>query len=155
MRRGEIYYIAKRGAVGSEIAKARPAIIVSNNHLNDTSEVVEVVYLTSQPKRDMATHVTINSTGRSSTALCEQIGHASTELVGDYVGRCTAEEMRAIDAALLVSLGINTERPQSPTEHKISAGERWLMEQLGAVKAERDRYAKMLDYFLEGPPDEE
>lgn len=147
MKRGDIYYIDKRYTVGAEIAKSRPAVIVSNNALNATSGVVEVVYITTQPKRDMPTHVTINSSGVRSTALCEQIGHASVDLVGDYCGTCTPEEMRAIDAALLISLGIESERGPARGRQLTHADER-LIEELERVKAERDRYAKMLDYFL-------
>lgn len=108
MKRGEVYYINRRAElnVGSEVAKSRPGIIVSNNAINDTAEVVEVVYLTTSPKKDLPTHVTINATGVTSTALCEQIDHVSVRLVGDYCGTCTAEEMIAIDNALLRSLGI-------------------------------------------------
>lgn len=106
MKRGEIYYIDRRNTYGSEIAKGRPAVIVSNNHLNATSGVVMVVYLTTQPKKDLPTHVPITSRSVCSTALCEQIDSVSTMLVGDYYGACTAEEMAAIDRALLVALSI-------------------------------------------------
>lgn len=108
MKRGEIYYISRRANlnVGAEIAKARPAVIVSNNALNATAEVVEVVYLTTSPKKDLPEHVCINSTGVPSTVLCEQIDHVSVQLVDNYCGTCTEEEMAAIDQALLASLGI-------------------------------------------------
>lgn len=106
MKRGEIYYIHMRPTVGAEISKARPAVIVSNNALNQTSDVVEVVYLTTQPKKEMPTHAVINATGVESTVLCEQINTVSTLLVGDYCGTCTEEEMVAIDHGLLASLDL-------------------------------------------------
>ena len=106
MKRGEIYHIQHRHTVGSEIAKGRPAVIVSNDALNATSEVVEVVFLTTKPKKDLPTHVNINATGTPSTALCEQVNTVSKMLVGDYFGRCTEEEMRGIDLAILRSLGV-------------------------------------------------
>lgn len=151
MKRGEIYYISRRGEyhVGAEIAKARPAVIVSSNALNCTSEVVEVVYLTTSPKKDLPTHVSIHSTGVPSTALCEQIDHVSIRLAGDYCGTCTEEEMASIDQALLRSLGIAEPKPDNREATKVSEGEKWLIEQLGAVTAERDRYAKMIDMLLE------
>lgn len=110
MKRGDIYYISRRDTIGAETMKARPAVIISNNALNETSEVIEVAYLTTQPKKDLPTHVVIRSTGRPSTVLCEHIDHISTLLVGDYCGTCTEEEMRAIDAALLASLGIREQK---------------------------------------------
>lgn len=149
MKRGEIYYIDRRDTIGAETRKARPAVIVSNDVLNATSEVVEVVYLTTQPKKEMPTHVTIWATGVESTALCEHIDHVSTMLVGDYCGTCTEEEMDAIDKALLCSLSLEqpaTEEPKAATKRTLQ--EMRLTEELERAWAERDRYAKMLDFLL-------
>ena len=75
IKRGEMFYISRGGASynGSEQHADRPAVVVSNNKNNENSNVVEVVYMTTQPKTDLPTHVTIRSTGRISTALCEQV----------------------------------------------------------------------------------
>lgn len=121
MKRGEIYYIYNRYTVGAEIKKARPAVIVSNNTLNATAEVVEVVYLTTQPKRDLPTHVTVRSSGVVSTALCEQVDTVSKDLVGDLCAVCTDEEMGSINTALLVSLGI--EAPRATREEVMTKAE--------------------------------
>lgn len=108
IRRGDIFYIARGGATtGSEQYADRPAIIVSNNECNKHSNVIEVVYITTQPKEDLPTHVTIRSTGRISIALCEQVSSVSTERVNNYMGRVTDQEMENIDIALMISLGIN------------------------------------------------
>lgn len=109
MKRGEIYYVHKRPTTGSEIAGARPAVIVSNDILNATSGVVMVVYLTTKPKKEMPTHATIEASGVKSTAICEHIDHVSTELVGAYCGTCTEEEMDAIETSMLAALGIEIE----------------------------------------------
>lgn len=108
IRRGDIFYIARGGAAtGSEQYADRPAIVVSNNECNKHSSVIEVVYITTQPKADLPTHVTIRSTGRISIALCEQVSSVSTERVNNYIGRVTDQEMENIDIALMISLGIN------------------------------------------------
>ena len=116
MRRGDIYYIQRHDTVGTEIMKARPGVIVSHDSLNATSEVVEVVYLTTAPKKTLPTHVSILSTGRPSTALCEHVDYVSTELVGDYCGRCTDEEMRAINTALIHALALPTDTALSDSD---------------------------------------
>lgn len=154
MKRGEIYYIERHDAYGSEIKKARPGVIVSNDMLNQTSGVVEVIFLTTQPKKDLPTHVCINSTGCEATALCEQINTIDIRRVGSYCGRCTEDEMLAIDRALCASLDLaRARRTQEPTVAKLAtATESRLLRELEMVKAERNRYAKMLDYF---PADEE
>lgn len=105
--RGEIYFVSRGATTGSEQQAGRPAIVVSNEMCNIHSPTVEMVYLTSQPKTDLPTHVTIRSTQRQSTALCEQIMTIDASRLQDYIASCTAQEMAAIDAALMISLGID------------------------------------------------
>ena len=107
--RGDIYYILKGtvDTVGSEQQPGRPAIIVSNNKANEHSPVLEVVYLTTQPKHDLPTHVEIRSTPLVSTALCEQVTSVFVDRIGSYVGTCTCNEMDLIDECLMVSLGLD------------------------------------------------
>lgn len=108
INRGDIFYVDKFGdTVGSEQKSGRPAIIVSNDTNNDNSEVVEIVYMTTKPKRDLPTHVTIRSAPQISTALCEQITSVSVQKLQNYVGSCTKAEMAAIDNALAISLDID------------------------------------------------
>ena len=113
IKRGEMFYISRGGASynGSEQHSDRPAVVVSNNKNNENSNVVEIVYMTTQPKTDLPTHVTVRSTGRStgriSTVLCEQVYSVSTERVGTYIGECTDKEMENIDIALMISLQLD------------------------------------------------
>lgn len=144
MKRGEIYYIKRRDTVGAEVMKARPGVIISNNALNATSEAVEVVYLTTQPKKDLPTHVHINATGVSSTALCEQIDTVSVSLVDNWCGICSAEEMAAIDKALLQSLSLSVDTSAQ------SAIEEALRADVARLQEERDRYGRMIDSLLSG-----
>lgn len=149
MRRGEIYYIQRRDTVGHEIAKTRPAVIVSSDNLNTHWTTVTVVYLTTTPRQEFSTHVRINSTGRPSVALCENIDNVDKSLVGNYCGRCTTAEMEAIDEALLCSLSLSrTEPAPSPVQQYVSPDEEWLTAELGRVTAERDRYAKLVDLLM-------
>ena len=109
IKRGEMFYISRGGASynGSEQHADRPAVVVSNNKNNENSNVVEVVYMTTQPKTDLPTHVTIRSTGRISTVLCEQVYSVSTERIGTYIGEATDKEMENIDIALMISLQLS------------------------------------------------
>ncbi len=112
IKRGQIYYVESIYSIGSEQRAGRPAIIVSNDKCNEHSDVVEVVYLTTQPKRDLPTHVTIRSTGRESTALCEQVTSVSVDRLGDYVCEITAAEMSNLEIAMLISLDLSTGQPK-------------------------------------------
>jgi len=128
IKRGDIYYIESGYAtVGSEQRPGRPAIVVSNDRNNEHSSTLEVVYLTTQPKHDLPTHVTIRSTSRESTALCEQITSVAFERFGDYHGRVTEQELRRIETAMMISLGlcaapaVATEAPPPPAPTSDSA----------------------------------
>ena len=106
IKRGEIWYVEKGSAIGSEQASGRPAVVISNDLNNTHSPTVEVVYLTTKPKHNLPTHVTIRSLRRISTALCEQITTVAVERIGNYYGRVTADEMEGIESAIRISLGL-------------------------------------------------
>lgn len=109
VKRGEIYYIeaGSEHTVGSEQRSGRPAIIVQNDKGNENSSTVEVVYLTTQDKKPLPTHVEINSSKYKSIALCEQIKTIRKDRLGDYVGQITKQEQQELDKALAVSIGID------------------------------------------------
>lgn len=64
----------------------------------------------------MPTHVRIESVGRRSTALCEQITSVDVTRLGDYKGHLTDEEMEQVDLALMQSLGIHPLTQQSKVD---------------------------------------
>lgn len=103
--RGDIFYIMQDSYVGSEQKPGRPGIIVSNDLANKHSPNVEVVFLTSQDKKYLPTHVEVIARVPS-TAMCENIQTVSKERLSDFIRSCTTSEMKAIDKALLHSLGI-------------------------------------------------
>lgn len=92
---------------GNEIRKDRPAVVVSADFLNKHSGDVVVVFLTSQPKKDMSTHVTIRTTGRVSEALCEQPTTVSVERLNNRIGSVTDREIQQIDIALQIALKLD------------------------------------------------
>lgn len=107
--KGDIFYVLKGGwTIGSEMDAGRPAVVVSNDVGNEHSGIVEVVYLTSQPKKDLPTHTKILCSVPS-IALCEQIHTVSKERLGGYIRTCTKKEIDAIDAALKISLGLEND----------------------------------------------
>jgi mRNA interferase MazF len=107
IHRGDIFWVRQDyAAFGSEARKNRPAIIVSNDKNNTYSETVEIVYLTTAEKKPMPTHVSIETMGKQSTALCEAIYTVDKERLENYYCTLTADEMKLVDQAVLVSLGL-------------------------------------------------
>lgn len=177
IKRGEMFYINRGGQPkGSEQYADRPAVVVSNDKNNENSNVVEIVYMTTQPKTDLPTHVVVRSTGRVSTVLCEQVYSVSVERIGSYIGECTEKEMENIDIALMISLqldgGIKTTKKYNETireqqkeiefyRNKIQAMEQELKEQANKkpeiitesedtirLQTERDTYKTMYEQLL-------
>lgn len=105
IRRGDIFYIENRNAVGSEQDKTRPALVVSNDTGNACAPVVMVVWLTTQEKAPLPTHCTVRAKV-ASTALCENINTISKDRVLDYIRTATEQEMAEVDKCLSVALGI-------------------------------------------------
>lgn len=160
IKRGEIFYIGSSyQEIGSEQRAGRPAIVVSNNIANEHSNVVEIVYLTTQPKSDLPTHIDIRSSAKPSIALCEQICSVSKDRVGDFIGKCTEYEMKMIDAALLISLGIEVpplkviEKKVEPpkTEEKPMETQQPTVpyDEYIKLQVERDTYKGLYDGIIE------
>lgn len=111
--RGDIFYVKKAGvSIGSEQYQERPAIIVSNNTGNHFSTMVQVVYLTTKDKNPLPTHASVMCKVPS-TALCEQVFSFSKERLGGFIRTCTDKEMKEIDKALMISLGLNTNQKEN------------------------------------------
>ena len=107
-RRGEIYYVKKGNttSTGSEIWSNRHAIVVSANHFNKYSNVVQVVYITTRKKEDRPTHVNISTHRIKRTALCEQVTPVDKSRIVEYKGKLSENLMRQIDAAIAWNLNL-------------------------------------------------
>ena len=147
VRRGDVYYINNnRGQRGNEIRKDRPAVVVSADFLNKHSGDVVVVFLTSQPKKDMLTHVTIRTTGRVSEALCEQPTTVSVERLNNRIGSVTDREMQQIDIALQIALKLDAGADTKGYVENQSGGAS--REQMIRLEAERDTYKKLYEDMI-------
>lgn len=152
VRRGEIYYIDIPHAVGCEIDKNRPGIVVSRDARGTMGGTVQVVYCSASAHHPLQEHVTIRSTPRESTALCESIYTVDKSRLGAFLGRCTEEEMEEIDQALLLSLGLEASLPAHWPEGECR-GQIFIQEDPAEVKlarteAERDTYKTMYESLL-------
>ena len=151
IKRGDIFYIGKSPCVGSEQWGGRPGIVVSNEENNMHSETVEVVYCTTRFKPMLPTHTTIRSTPYDSTVLCEQVTTVSVERIGNYIGRCSEEEMRGIDRCILVSLGLSKGKEENPNPDYVPPmgnGRDGSDEEI-KLRIERDTYRKMYEMAIE------
>lgn len=106
-RRGEIYYIRKGNttSTGSEIWSNRHAVVVSaNGSINKHSNVVQVIYITTQDKSDSPLHVDVSTKQTKRIALCEQIIPVDKTRIVEYKGKLSSDKMKEIDKALAWNL---------------------------------------------------
>jgi mRNA interferase MazF len=115
MRRGEIVSVSFDPVWGSEAAKTRPAIVVSNDAANSTATrlgrgVITVVPVTSNTTRIYPFQVLLpaHQTGlpRDSKAQAEQVRSVAVERVSGRLGQLTAELVTELDRALRVHLSL-------------------------------------------------
>ena len=116
IRRGGCYWVENLNAVGHEMMKTRPAVVVSCGALAGTSPVVNIVYLSNTDK-DREGYVRVRTEKGLSVAHCENIYSVDKSRLGTYLGQCGEDEMEKIDAAILRSLGIAA-IPAVPQESK-------------------------------------
>lgn len=111
IKKGDIYFISQdenNSPTGNEMWANRPGVIVSNNLNNTHSNVVEVVYLTTNLKKlNIPTHVHIKNKNGQSVALCEQIHSIDKSRVKSYLDKVTYNELKQINKAIALSLNIN------------------------------------------------
>ncbi|GAA1678082.1 type II toxin-antitoxin system toxin endoribonuclease MazF9 [Glycomyces endophyticus] len=115
MRRGDIYLVDFEPARGSEVDKARPAVLVTNDGANSRAErigrgVLAVVPMTTNVKRIYPFQVVVPaaSTGldHDSKAQAEQVKSVDLERFYNRIGSVSAEYMAQIDDALRVHLNL-------------------------------------------------
>lgn len=111
MKRGDIYYADLSPAVGSEMDKRRPVLIVSNDANNRAATTVTILPVTSNVTRVYPFEVLLNPEDsgltKSSKVQAQQVRTISKQrIIGEVVGSLNEEKMVLIDAALKLHLGL-------------------------------------------------
>ncbi len=110
IRRGEIYYADLSPVVGCEQGGVRPVLILQNDIGNKYSPTVIVSAITSQlGKAKLPTHIELPADKynlpKNSVALLEQIRTLDKRRLQEKVTTLSAEKMKEVNRALLISLG--------------------------------------------------
>jgi mRNA interferase MazF len=105
-RRGEVWWVSFDTAVGGEIQKTRPALVLSNNAANAALNRVIVVPLTSRTEKLYPGEALITLNGEQSKAKADQIATASKQRLRNKMGSLSSADMTAVEKAVLFQLGI-------------------------------------------------
>ena len=105
-RRGDVWWVDFDPAVGGEIRKVRPAIIVSNDIANRALNRVQVVPLTSNVSRLYPSEAYVSVGAKRSKAMADQIATVSKVRLRERIGRIGADELDAVGRVIKVQLGL-------------------------------------------------
>ncbi|MFZ0305045.1 MAG: type II toxin-antitoxin system PemK/MazF family toxin [Terracidiphilus sp.] len=106
IERGGVYWVNFDPAMGGEIQKTRPAIVVSNDAANAALNRVQVIPITSKTDRLYPGEALIEIKGEKRKAMADQLTTASKLRFGSRLDLLSAEDMSRVEAAIAVQLGL-------------------------------------------------
>lgn len=106
MKRGEIWWVNFDPSVGGEIKKKRPAVIISNDAANQFLNKVQVVPLTSKTDRLYPSEALVVFEGKECKAMADQLATVSKLRLFNCGGVLTKEDIRKVEEAIKIQLGI-------------------------------------------------
>ena len=106
MRRGDVWWVDFEPALGSEVKKTRPAVIVSNDAANAAMSRVQVVPITSNVSRIYVFEAPVSIRGIRGKAMADQIMTADKQRLKKRIGKLSAAEMLALERALKIQLSL-------------------------------------------------
>lgn len=110
-KRGEIYLVSLGPVGGSEIGKARPALVISNNQNNQFADTVTVLPLTSKVGKVYPFEVFLpkekSGLPQDSKVKSNQIRTVDKRRLIKLLSFLSSEKVKEVEHSLLIHLGIN------------------------------------------------
>ena len=114
IRRGDVWWVSFRGAVGGEVRKTRPAIVVSNDRSNEILNRVQIVALTTKINRVSPGETLVQLSGRTQKAMANQLHTVDKSRCLSREGAIGDEDMARVENAIIFQLSLpRTERRPS------------------------------------------
>lgn len=107
MNRAEVWLVNFEPSAGGEIRKTRPAIIVSNDASNKVMNRVQVIPLTSKTDKLYPCEAYVTFNGEMRKAMADQIATASKDRLIKRMGRINEDDIRNVERAIAVQLGLS------------------------------------------------
>ena len=116
--RGEVYYADLDPVIGHEQGGTRPVLVIQNDTGNYHSPTIIVIAVTRKTlkKPSQPTHVVLDDAEGLTPSLfmSEVIRTIDKRRVRGYVGRLTRNQMMRVNAALLLSVGLDKDYVLAP-----------------------------------------
>ncbi len=106
MKRGDVWWLEFDPAIGSEILKTRPALILSNDAANRNLARVVVVPLSSNTQKIYPGEALVTVAGQSSKVMADQIMASDKSRLKSQLGSVSKADMQAVEDAIRVHLGL-------------------------------------------------
>lgn len=97
VRRGDLWWVNLDPTQGSEIRKARPAVVITADALNRARRTVVVVPLSTGPAPRPPIVVATPSAGLNSVAVCDQLRAVDKRRLTRNSGRLSTADLRMIE----------------------------------------------------------
>ncbi len=99
--RGDIWWAALDPALGSEIKKTRPCVILSSSLVNEHRRTVLVVPLSSSPQPRPPITIPNQCQGKNGVAVVDQLRAISKKRLQGFIEKADVKTLEAITEALL------------------------------------------------------
>lgn len=106
MKRGEVWWVNFEPAIGGEIRKTRPAVIVSNDAANRNLNRLQVVPLTSKTDKLYPCEAYVAVGSQMSKAMADQIATVSKQRLRSKISVLTPEHMADVERIIRLQLGL-------------------------------------------------
>lgn len=105
-QRGEVWLVSFDTAVGGEIQKTRPAVVLSNDTANALLNRVQIVPISSQVDRLYPAETYLSLNGERRKAMADQITTASKHRLQRRLGVLSKDDLIAVGRTVCLQLDL-------------------------------------------------
>jgi mRNA interferase MazF len=107
MQRGEVWWVNFDPAVGGEIQKQRPALILSNDASNRYLNRLQVIPLSTRVDRLYPSEVVVTLNGKPHKAMADQLTTVNKLRLSNRIGRLAVNDLIQVERVVKLQLDLN------------------------------------------------